>query len=90
MSPGHQCESWTDDSYKPDDKEKSKEKLQCDNCYVIFVNAHPMKHIKSNNILGPDFANHWSCTEKCGEEPGRCCIFQPRYGLEQYRTKSKA
>ena len=36
MSPGHQCEIWTDVSNKPDDKEEPKEKLHCDKCYVIF------------------------------------------------------
>ena len=91
MSPGHQCEIWTDD--KQDDKEETKEELYCDQCYVIFnTNAHLMKHIESNHVFGLNCANH-SCVlgiiqypEKCREEPGKCCIYQPKDGFEKYRT----
>ena len=90
MSPGHQCEIWTDD--KQDDKEETKEELYCDKCYVIFnTNAHLMKHIESNHTLGPNCKNHNSCSEKCREEPERCHIYQLRDDCwEKYRTKSKA
>ena len=91
MSPGHQCEIWTDDSKKTDDKEETKEKLHCDKCYVFFLTkAHLMKHIDSNHILGPECANHFKQPEKCRDEPGKCRTFQPKGGMERYRTTSKA
>ena len=37
MSPGHQCEIWTDDSNKPDEKEETKEELHCDKCCVLLT-----------------------------------------------------
>ena len=92
MSPGHQCEIWTDDSNKPDEKEETKEELYCDKCCVLFrTNAHLMKHIESNHLLGPVCKKHQFSPDKCREEPERCCIFQLKdHCWEKYRTKSKA
>ena len=89
MSPWHQCEIWADDSHKPDEKEESKEELHGDKCCVLCsTNAHLMKHIESNHILGPVCKNHHFCPEKCREEPERCYIFQLEDDCwEKYKTK---
>ena len=92
MSPEHQCEIWTDDFNKPDEKEETKVELDCDKWCVLFrTNAHLMKHIESNHILGPVCKSHYSCPEKCREEPEKFRIFQLREDCwEKYRTQSKA